>query len=143
MRVVVWIEESSWEACVDRVRSLVPDSAEVSLLHVSAGDVQELVEHPGPGRLGRHRAPPGPPVRAISEAEAQGLLADAKARLGRSAELVARRGRVEREVVAAAAGADLLVLARNGEPRPGPPSIGHRARFVVDHAGCDVVLVWS
>jgi hypothetical protein len=34
------------------------------------------------------------------------------------------------------------VLARDGErERPGPRSIGHRARFVLDHVTCRVLLV--
>ncbi|MGB0097855.1 MAG: universal stress protein, partial [Solirubrobacteraceae bacterium] len=59
------------------------------------------------------------------------------------AETVARRGRVEREVVAACANADLLVLARDGETRLGPKSLGPRAGFVVDHAPCTVLLAWA
>jgi nucleotide-binding universal stress UspA family protein len=52
-------------------------------------------------------------------------------------------GRVEREVVAAAEDVDLLVLARDGDrSRLGPRSLGHAARFVVDHAPCPVLLVW-
>ena len=54
-----------------------------------------------------------------------------------------RHGRVEREVVTACAGADLLVLARDGDDeRLGPKSLGRHARFVVDHAPCRVLLVW-
>ena len=48
---------------------------------------------------------------------------------------VHRPGRVEREVVAAAAGARLLVVARSGDLSAlGPRSLGPHARFVVDHA---------
>ena len=44
---------------------------------------------------------------------------------------------------AAAEGADLLVLARDGDrSRVGPHSLGPAARFVVDHAPCRVLLVW-
>jgi hypothetical protein len=51
---------------------------------------------------------------------------------------------VEREVLAAAEDADLLVLARDGEhDRLGPRSLGHATRFVVDHAPCAVLLVWA
>jgi nucleotide-binding universal stress UspA family protein len=47
-------------------------------------------------------------------------------------------------VLAALGDADLLVLARDGErDRPGPRSIGHATRFVLDHAPCDVLLVWG
>jgi len=78
----------------------------------------------------------------IAEGEADALLAEARARLGRSAQTSSRRGRVEREVVAAVEGVDLLVLARDGEPRLGPKSLGKHVRFVVDHAPCEVLLVW-
>jgi nucleotide-binding universal stress UspA family protein len=144
MRAVIWIAEGSWERCVDRARELLPADAEVTLLHVSASDVEELAAHPGPGLLGRHHhPPPGPTVRQISEAEARALLESAQRRLRRPAELVSRRGRVEREVVEACEGSDLLVLARDGEPRREPKSLGPRSRFVIDHAGCAVLLVWA
>jgi len=144
MRVLVWISENTWEACVDRARELLPPQAEVTLLHVSPSDVEELVAH-GPKRLLGRRPPPppGPPLRAIAAEEAQALLEQARARLGREARLVTRRGRVEREVVSESASADLLVLARDGRPQPGPPSLGTHARFVVDHAPCQVLLVWA
>jgi nucleotide-binding universal stress UspA family protein len=47
-------------------------------------------------------------------------------------------------VAAAEAGADLVVLLasrRPGRPLTGPPSVGHTARFVVDHAPCPVLLI--
>ena len=44
-------------------------------------------------------------------------------------------------MIAALEGADLLVLARDGERRPGPKSLLPRTRFVVDHATCKVLLV--
>jgi nucleotide-binding universal stress UspA family protein len=61
--------------------------------------------------------------------------------IGRDAELALRTGRVEREVVDAARAADVLVVAREGR-RPGPRSLEHPLRFVVDHAPCAVLLVW-
>jgi nucleotide-binding universal stress UspA family protein len=143
MRAVVWIAEGTWEACVDQAAAFLPQDAEVTLLHVAPSDVEEFAAR-GPARLlGRHPPPPpGPPLRAIAEEEAQELLADAQARLGRPAHTVSRRGRVEREVVAACAGADLLVLARDGEPRLGPKSLGKHTRFALDHVPCQVLLVW-
>jgi nucleotide-binding universal stress UspA family protein len=46
-------------------------------------------------------------------------------------------------VVAAADGASLLILARDGDDtRLGPKSLGPASRFVVDHAPCPVLLVW-
>lgn len=64
-------------------------------------------------------------------------------RLGRPCTRMERAGRVEREVVAAAGDADLLVLARDGDrARLGPHSLGPALRFAVDHAPCPVLLVW-
>jgi nucleotide-binding universal stress UspA family protein len=141
VHAVVWIVEGTWEAAVDAV----PADASVTLLHV-AGDPEELVRATRRGLLGRHPPPPpGPdPVSTASEEEAQALLEEAAARLGRDARLEARRGRAEEEVIDALDGADLLVLARDGDlGRPGPKSIGHATRFVLDHAPCDVLLVWA
>jgi nucleotide-binding universal stress UspA family protein len=143
MRVVVWIAENTWEGCVDRARAMLPENAEITLLHVASSDVEALAAHGGARLLGRHPPPPpGPPLRAIAEEEARALLEAAHGRLGRSAEIVARRGKIEREVLDACVDADLLVLARDGEWRLEPKSIGPRARFVLDHAPCQVLLVW-
>jgi nucleotide-binding universal stress UspA family protein len=143
MRVVVWISEDTWEACVDQARSVVPEDAEVTLVHVAPSDVEDLASSGGARLLGRHPPPPpGPPLRAIADEEAQALLEEALNRLGRSARTEARRGKIEREVLDACAGADMLVLARDGEVRLGPRSLGPRTRFALDHAPCQVLLVW-
>lgn len=143
MRAVVWIAENTWEACVDHARALLPQEAEVTLLHVAAADVEELAAR-GPTRLLGRRppTPPGPPVHEIAAGEAEALLRAAHTRLGRPAHLATRRGKVEREVVKACADADVLVLARDGERKLGPKSLGRHTRFVVDHAPCQVLLTW-
>lgn len=143
MRAVAWIAEGTWEACVDQAVAFLPEDAEITLLHVAPQDVEEFAAH-GPARLlGRHPPPPpGPPLRAVAEEEAQALLAEARARLARPARIESRRGRAEREVLAACDGADLLILSRDGEQRLGPKSLGKHTRFVVDHAPCQVLLVW-
>jgi nucleotide-binding universal stress UspA family protein len=152
MRALVWIVEDTWEATVAEAAAFLPADAEVTLLHVAPGDVETLAEGARHGLLGRARrhppahGPPAPPepLRAISDEAAQALLAEARERLGRDASAERRRGRVEREVVAAAEGVDLLVLARDGDhSRLGPHSLGPAARFVVDHAPCRVLLVWA
>ena len=143
MRVVVWITEDTWEGCVDRARAVLPEKAEITLLHVAPSDVEAVASGGGARLLGRHpHPPPGPPLRAIAEEEAHALLEDARARLARPAEILARRGKLEREVLEVCVEADLLVLARDGEPRLGPKSLGPRTRFVLDHAPCQVLLVW-
>jgi nucleotide-binding universal stress UspA family protein len=144
MRVLVWIVQDTWRAPVDAARALAPADAEVTLLHVAPAEVESVAAGARHGLLGRpRRGPPAPPVREISDAAAAALLDEARVRLGRDAARDARRGRVEREVVDAARGADLLVAARDtARDHAGPHSLGPDTRFVVDHAPCDVLLVW-
>jgi nucleotide-binding universal stress UspA family protein len=101
------------------------------------------------GLLGRGGWPqrghpdPGDAVEAAGVAAEAELMAAAAERFGREARTVFRRGRVEHEVVAACAGMDVLVVARDGDAgRAGPRSLGPAGRFVVDHAPCRVLLVW-
>ena len=145
MTTVVWIMENTWQGCVDAARQWLPPGRDVVLLHVSPTDVGAVASGSRSALLGRagHRHPhlPGPEELAAQAAEE--LLAAAADRLGRPARREARLGRVEQEVVAAAQGAELLVVARDGDrSRLGPRSLGARTRFVVDHAPCPVLLVW-
>lgn len=142
--VLVWVAEGSWPGCVDAARALAPAAARVVLLHVTPEEVEGAAHGAYAGLLGR--GPARDPGRLVAQAaaEAAGTLLDGAAqRLGRPCDRVERQGRVEREVVAAAAGADLLVLARDGDlSRLGPRSLGPASRFIVDHAPCPVLLVW-
>ncbi|MFZ0386027.1 MAG: universal stress protein [Solirubrobacteraceae bacterium] len=144
MRALVWIIEDTWQATIDDAARWLPADAEITLLHVASTEPETVAGTARRGLLGRHTpAPPAAALREISEQAADELLADARTRLGRPAELQARRGRVEREVVAAADEMDILVLARDGDrERLGPHSLGPAARFVIDHAPCGVLLIW-
>jgi nucleotide-binding universal stress UspA family protein len=146
MRVLIWIVEGTWEGCVDAARAVLPADAEVVLLHVTAGEVAEAAEGAAVGLLGRaHRRgrDPGARIEAAGQRAAAELLDAAADRLGRPAGKLRRQGAVERLVVEAAADADLLVLARDGDrSRLGPHSLGPATRFVVDHAPCAVLLAW-
>jgi nucleotide-binding universal stress UspA family protein len=140
-RALIWIVEDTWQVTVDGARAVLGADAEVTVLHVAPGDIEHLAE--GAGRLGRRpRHPPHHEIRQISDEAAAALLAEAAARLGPGTGTDARRGRIEREVVAAAAEFDLLVVGRDGD-RPGPKSFAPPTRFVVDHAPCDVLVVSS
>ncbi len=145
MRALVWINEDTWEATVAQAAESLPGDTEITLLHVSSTEPETVAHAARRGLLGRHPPPPATPepLREFSEQAANDLLADAQTRLGRPATLQIRRGRVEREVVAAAAHVDILILARDGDRRRlGPRSLGRATRFVVDHAPCRVLLVW-
>jgi nucleotide-binding universal stress UspA family protein len=145
MTVLAWIVEATWPACVDAARAYTPDDGDVVLLHVTGPDVHGAAHGAFAGLLGRVRPDrdPGTEVEQLATAYATQLLDEAAARLGRPCDRQQRVGPVEREVLAAAEGADLLVLARDGDrSHLGPRSLGPHSRFVVDHAPCPVLLVW-
>lgn len=142
MTVVVWIADDTWQSCVDAARA---HGSEFLLLHVSDHDVPGAAHGAFAGLFGRsHPArDPGGRLDDLAAAHAARVLEAAAARLDRPCTTSARVGRVEHEVVAAAEGASLLVLCRDGDVgHAGPRSLGPATRFVVDHATCPVLLVW-
>jgi len=98
--------------------------------------------------------PPGPPgpreheMRQAEHAAADDILNEGLRYLP-NAEPLQCEGRPEREIVNVAAEwqADLVILCPlaqyGGKPTIGPKSVGHVARFVIDHAPCPVLLLRS
>jgi nucleotide-binding universal stress UspA family protein len=145
MRALVWIIEDTWQATVAQAAAFLPSDAEITLLHVASTEPETVALAARRGLLGRHPPRDAEPqsLPAISAQSAKQLLAEAQTLLGRPATRQALRGRVKHEVVAAAEGIDVLVLARDGDREwLGPRSLGPDARFVVDHAPCQVLLIW-
>ncbi len=143
--VIIWVAEGTWPSAVDAARGLAPAGARLVLLHVTADEVPGAGHGAYAGLLGRGRPDrdPGTRMEVLARASAGELLDEAARRLGLPCDRAERRGRVEREVILAADGADLLILARDGDrSRLGPKSLGRASRFVVDHASCPVLLVW-
>ncbi|HEX4253443.1 MAG TPA: universal stress protein [Streptosporangiaceae bacterium] len=144
-RILIWVTDETWRAAIDAVADLAPEPSSVTLLHVTPSDPPDVAHAAYLGLLGRGPAGRDPRARIadISASSAAELLDAAAGRLGRPCERIARTGRVEREVVAAAEGADLLIMARDGDrSRLGPKSLGKDSRFALDHAPCPVLLVW-
>jgi nucleotide-binding universal stress UspA family protein len=142
---VVWIVEGTWRACVHAAQTFAPASSRIVLLHVTAPDVPGAAHGAFAGLLGRGHPErdPGHQVEELAEVAALHLLGVAAAELDLPATAVNRHGRPEEEVIAAAEGAGLLIVARDGDrTRLGPKSLDHATRFVVDHAPCPVLLVW-
>jgi nucleotide-binding universal stress UspA family protein len=136
VKILVWLDEGTWEACIDAARDLPGD---VTLLHVSDVGTEAALSGSA-GLLGRVAG--ADPAELLAAAERR-LLTAAAERLDRPAEVLTLRGRPEHEVLASCASADLLIVARDGDQRRlGPRSLGHRTRFVLDHAPCRVLLVW-
>jgi nucleotide-binding universal stress UspA family protein len=120
----------------------------LGLLHVIDTGPRKDIEHTRERFL---RRPDPPPLREhqMEEAErtsAQDIL-DEGLRCFGGAEALQRKGRPEREIVNLAAEweADLVIVCPRAEhrskPAIGPKSVGHTARFVIDHAPCPVLLV--
>jgi nucleotide-binding universal stress UspA family protein len=147
MKVVAWIAEGTWPAVIDAARTHAPTGAEIVLLHVTDPDTPAVAHGSYAGLLGRGRGrrerDPGARLEHLSAASATDLLAAAADRLGRPSTRGEHTGRAEREIVAAADGAGMLILARDGDPtRLGPKSLGPTCRFILDHAPCPTLLVW-
>jgi nucleotide-binding universal stress UspA family protein len=93
-----------------------------------------------------HRQPVSKEIETAESASAEETLKAALA-YAKGAETLVRQGRPELEIVNAAAEwkADVIVIGAHAEygepPHVGPHSVGHVARFVLDHAPCPVLLV--
>ena len=150
-RVLVCVDGSSTSQLLTDALPLVASSARWAAVHVI--DVRGRLDL-GALRHGITGAGPLPPhlVASIEEAgrqHASVVLAGASAAFAerslRSDAGLMRVGEPGREICAAASAwsADVLVLraSRRSRPEPGPRSVGHTARFVVDHAPCPVLLI--
>jgi nucleotide-binding universal stress UspA family protein len=143
---------------VHRVLQRVGLGHELRLLHViDTGPrhaLHEFLHRPGP--LRRPRPPPPSPGRPqpldpVDRAEAEAgaaALEDAR-REAERARISAQvdRGRPEQVIVQVVQEqrCDLIAIQASegatGRPQLGPRSVGHTARFVLDHALCDVLLL--
>jgi nucleotide-binding universal stress UspA family protein len=104
-------------------------------------------------RFHRHPGPPPPREEEMRQAEtasAEDILSEGVREISRQSgdtETLHKEGRPEREIVNAAAEwqADLVIICPrtefDGRPAIGPKSVGHVARFVLDHSPCPVLLV--
>lgn len=152
MTVVGWVAEGTWPACVDAVARSAASDERVVLVHVTPSELHGAAEAAYASMLGRGHdddpRDPGARIDELTERNGRLLLEAAADRLGArtaAVDLVERPGAVERVVVEVAEAEDarLLVCVRDGDPeRLGPPSLGPWSRFIVDHAPCDLLLVW-
>ena len=134
----------------------------VGLLHVTDTRPREEMDRIRE-RFWRHplhpHHPPAPPpaqlplpssreeeIYEVEKASAEEILKEGRGFCG-GAESMEREGRPEREIVNLAAEwrADLIIVCSRTAYRMkeeiGPKSVGHTARFVVDHAPCPVLLL--
>lgn len=149
MRVLCCLDGTNIEQLSNAVNTMLnPASLTLGLLYViDSGPQEDLALHRERFLRGPH--PPKHRHEQMREAEvasAQDIL-DESLRYLPGAELLQRSGRPEREIVQTAAewNAGLIVICprspRISEPAIGPKSVGHVARFVLDHAPCPILLV--
>jgi nucleotide-binding universal stress UspA family protein len=149
MRVLVCLDGTNGEQVrkateiLSATQSLIP-----GLIYVVDTGPRKDIEHTRERFLRR----PGPPrsredeMEQAERAAAQDVLNEGLRYLP-NAETFERQGRPEREIVNLAAEwqADLVIICPRaeygGKPVIGPRSVGHVARFVLDHAPCPVLLV--
>lgn len=124
------------------------DARTIGLLYVTDKGPHEEIERLRARHLRPHelRGPRREQMQQADQYASQDILEEGLRYLPGS-EKLPREGRPEREIVNCAAewNADLIVICprspRGGEPPIGPKSVGHVARFVLDHAPCPVLLV--
>lgn len=113
---------------------------------------KDLAQMSGPLRFGPRGADPrhSAAITAAEEATGRAALGEALAE-AQAAHVVAEarleRGKPEQIIVAVAREVQASLVAirarenAEGHPFIGPASVGHVARFVLDHAPCDVLLL--
>jgi nucleotide-binding universal stress UspA family protein len=152
MRVLCAIGQRGGAAIIERVAAVVGGSPELLLLEViDTGPRHGLERLIGPlrhGPLGGHER-----EDALTAAEdnasraALGEAEEAARAAGLHLRALVERGRPEQIIVRVAEdeGVSLIAIEAHegaeGHPSVGPASVGHTARFVLDHAPCDVLLL--
>ena len=149
MRVLVCLDGTNGEQVSKAMEMLsATQPLALGILYVIDTGPRKDIEHTRI-RFLRRRDPPRPRRDEMKQAElaaAQDVLNEGLRYLP-NAETFQRQGRPEREIVNVAAEwqADLVIICPRGEyggkPSLGPKSVGHVARFVLDHAPCPVLLV--
>lgn len=149
MRVLCCLDGTNIEHVSRALSTLVSEKEHtLGLLYVTDTGPHHEMERKREFLL-RPRHASGPLQEKIQQAEmgaAQDILQEGLRYLPQ-AETLSREGRPEQEIIQFASEwhADLIVICPRspafGGPAFGPKSIGHVARFVLDHAPCPVLLL--
>ena len=155
MRILCAIGQSDGPQIIQRLANMVGIQHEIYLLHVlDIGPRLGLEEYlRGSGTAQRRRSLPPEKTQELDAAEqsasqaalAEALQAAQAAGFSVSGEI--QRGKPEQMIIQTARtwGSQLIAIRASegtqGRPQIGPASVGHTARFVLDHAPCDVLLL--
>jgi len=154
MRIICAIGRRGGPELIHRLTKIMGNKAEYLLLHViDTGPRHHLEDYlRGPLHRSPHHGKPAreQAVQAAEETAGQATIREtleAARNIGLNVSSSIERGRPEEIIVQVARErqADLIVIwAREGavgRAPIGPASVGHTTRFVLDHAGCDVLLL--
>ena len=148
MRVLCCLDGTNVEPISRATALLSHTGLTVGVIYVIDKGPHHEIEH----TRERFFRPPAPPpererqMLEVEHASAQEIIDEGLRSLS-AAEALKREGRPEREIVNAAAEwpADLVLICPRAQYRDkhkiGPKSVGHVARFVLDHSPCPVLLV--
>jgi nucleotide-binding universal stress UspA family protein len=149
MRVLVAVGLRGGAELVERAAARLAPLSEMVLLNVvDSGPRRGLIDlqiRRGAPAVGRETS-----ISAAEEAASQAAMDEALAagrRLGLSVRILVERGVPEQVIVQVAQREKVDAIAiqasegLSGRPQIGPASVGHTARFVLDHAPCDVLLL--
>jgi len=149
MRVLCCLDGTNIEHISRALSTLITNEERIiGLLYVTDTGPRHEIERKREWLL-RPRHPSGPLQEKIQHAEvgaAQEILQEGVRYLPQ-AESLSREGRPEQEIIQCASEwqADVIVICSRspafGGPDLGPKSVGHVARFVLDHAPCPVLLL--
>jgi nucleotide-binding universal stress UspA family protein len=149
MRILCCLDGTNIEHISQALSTLITaDERTIGLLYVTDTGPHHEIERKREWLL-RPRHPSGPLQEKIQHAEAgaaQDILQEGVRYLPQ-AETLSREGRPEQEIIECASEwhTDLIVICPRspafGGPALGPKSVGHVARFVLDHAPCPVLLL--
>ncbi|HEY7413636.1 MAG TPA: universal stress protein [Ktedonobacteraceae bacterium] len=149
MRILCCLDGTNIAELQQAVTSmLAPSEQIIGLLFVIDSGPRKDIERTRERFLHPPHLPP-PRAERVSQAEtdaAQDILREGQHYFNQ-ADMLQRTGRPEHEIVQCALEwqADLIVICprspRYSGPSLGPRSVGHVARFVLDHAPCPVLLV--
>jgi nucleotide-binding universal stress UspA family protein len=132
------------EALVEAARDILASSQRIEVWCAYGDEAQRLMT----AIRERHHAPPPPPPHPDEKLDAEQAHAIAErgvaivANAGFSATMRTLRGRDPGHAIAAASAPDFTVILAAGHRREtGPKSVGHVARFVIDHAAGPVLVL--
>jgi nucleotide-binding universal stress UspA family protein len=154
MLVVCAIGQRGGPELIQRLINITGSKVECLLLHIidtgPRHDLEDYLRGPLHRRPNHNEPPHKAGLKAAEEAAGRATIEEALTaaqQAGLKAVASVKEGNPEKIIVQVAQelqAALIAIWAREGaagHPHIGPASVGHTARFVVDHAPCDVLLL--